>query len=176
MAIKEPRPGDFGLTTIGGALGWWVSFGQFLAGDGSRYTHAFIVLDDGDVIAAQPGGARRDPLSFYKNKAIYSSIELTDDQRKIIIEEAKKLEGTPYSFLDYLALALARFGIKPKRLTKYIASKGHMICSQMVDEVYRRAGVHLFNDGRLSQEVTPGDLLYVIAGEQNWIELQDELG
>jgi hypothetical protein len=38
-----------------------------------------------------------------------------------------------------------------------------MICSQLVDEAYLRAGVHLFDDGRDPGDVTPGDLLYVIA-------------
>lgn len=176
MALKQIKAGDIGLTTIGGVLGFFVSLGQHLAGDSSKYTHAYIVLDDETVIAAQPGGARIDKLSDYKNKAIYIQLVLTDDQRATIVREARALEGIPYSFLDYLALALARFGIKPQWLRNYIKNKGHMICSQLCDEVYRKAGINLFNDGRLPQDVTPGDLLYVLAGEENWIELQDELG
>lgn len=168
--VKQPKPGDFGLVAIGGALGFFVSLGQHLAGDSSKYTHAFIVLDDNTVLAAQPGGARIDKLTDYANRAIYSSIDLTDAQRQAIVVQARKLEGLPYSFLDYLAIALARFRIRPKWLTKFIADKGHMICSQLVDFCYMRAGVHLFNDGRLPQEVTPGDLLYVLAREQDWIE------
>jgi len=168
--IKTPKPGDYGLTTIGGVLGFFVSLGQHLAGDSSKYTHAFIVLDDNTVMAAQPGGARIDKLSDYTNRAIYSGANLTDTQRHAIVEQARALEGIPYSFLDYLAIALARFGIKPKWLTNFIANKKHMICSQLVDEVYRHAGIQLFNDGRLPQEVTPGDLLYILAGEQDWIE------
>lgn len=171
--MKTIKPGDIGLTRIGGVLGFFVSLGQHLAGDSSRYTHAYIVLDDETVIAAQPGGARIDKLSDYKNKAIYIQLDLTDEQRASIVAEARTLEGLPYSFLDYLALAIARLGIKPKWLKKYIANTGHMICSQLCDEVYRRAGIHLFNDDRLPQEVTPGDLLYVLAGEDNWIEIQD---
>lgn len=167
---KQPKPGDFGLTKIGGILGFFVSLGQHLAGDSSKYTHAFIVLDEESVIAAQPGGARVDKLIDYKNKAIYSSFDLTPDQRSAIIAYARAYEGTPYSYLDYLAIALARLGIKPQWLKRFIANKGHMICSQMVDEVYKKAGVHLFNDGRLPQEVTPGDLLYVLVREQDWIE------
>lgn len=172
--MKEIKAGDIGLTRIGGLLGFFVSLGQHLAGDSSRYTHAFIVLDDETVIAAQPGGARVDKLSDYTNKAVYLQRNLTDEQRATIVAEARALEGLPYSFLDYLALALARFGIKPKWLQKYIADTGHMICSQLCDEVYRRAGIHLFNDGRLPQEVTPGDLFYILAGEQDWIKIVDK--
>lgn len=172
--MKEIKPGDIGLTRIGGVLGFFVSLGQHLAGDSSRYTHAYIVLDDNTVIAAQPGGARIDPLSDYDNKSVYLQRDLTDEQRATIVYEARSLEGLHYSFLDYLAIALARFGIKPKWLQNFIANKGHMICSQLCDEVYRRAGIHLFNDGRLPQEVTPGDLLYVLAGEQDWIKIVDK--
>jgi hypothetical protein len=170
--MKQIKPGDIGLTTIGGVLGFFVSLGQHLAGDSSKYTHAYIVLDDETVLAAQPGGARIDKLSDYKNKAVYLQRDLTDEQRATIVKEARALEGLPYSFLDYLALALARFGIKPQWLKKYIANTGHMICSQLCDEVYRRAGIHLFNDDRLPQEVTPGDLLYILAGEQDWITIE----
>lgn len=171
--MKTIKPGDIGLTRIGGVLGFFVSLGQHLAGDSSRYTHAYIVLDDETVMAAQPGGARIDKLSDYKNKAIYIQLDLTDEQRASIVAEARALEGLPYSFLDYLAIAITRLGIKPKWLKRYIANTGHMICSQLCDEVYRKVGIHLFNDDRLPQEVTPGDLLYVLAGEDNWIEIQD---
>jgi len=172
--MKEIKAGDIGLTRIGGLLGFFIMIGQALAQDACRYTHTYIVLDDETVIAAQPGGARIDPLSDYDNKSVYLQRDLTDEQRVIIVNEARALEGLPYSFLDYLAIALARFGIKPKWLKKYIANTGHMICSQMCDEVYRKAGINLFNDGRLPQEVTPGDLFYVLAGEQDWIKIVDK--
>lgn len=155
---KQPEPGDFGLSTIGGFLGFWINLGQAFIRDGSRYTHAFIVLDDNTVMEAMPGGAKITPIEEYKNKAIYSTVPLTANQRATIVSHARMLEGTPYSFLDYLSLGLLHFGIKPKWLRKYIQNKGHMICSQLVDEVYRRSGIHMFDDGRLAQDVTPGDL------------------
>ena len=168
--MKTIKPGDIGLTTIGGTLGWWVSLGQHLAGDSSRYTHTFIVLDDNTVLAAQPGGARIDSLDLYKNKAIFLQMDLSDEKRAGIIKVAKSLLGTPYSFLDYLSLALLRFGIKPKWLRKYIANSGHMICSQLCDYVYYKNDVHLFNDGREFMDVTPGDLANWIV-EHDWIEI-----
>jgi cell wall-associated NlpC family hydrolase len=142
--------------------------GQLLTGDASRYTHAFIVLDDETVIEAMPGGAIITPLSeYFPGKAVFSNLELTDEQREAVVREGRALRGTPYSFLDYLALALAHFGLKPIKLRRYVQNKGHMICSQLVDEVYRRAGIHMFNDDRLPQDVTPGDLAnYLI--ERDW--------
>jgi cell wall-associated NlpC family hydrolase len=105
--------GDYGLTEIKGALGFFVGFGLFLSGDASRFTHAFIDIGDGKSVEARP------------------------------------------------ALALLRLGVRPKWLTRYVADKGRLICSQLVDEAYRLGGIHLFNDGRPSQDVTPGDLTYV---------------
>lgn len=160
------KAGDIGFSRIGGWTGFWIMLGQALAGDACKYTHVFIVLDDDTVIEAMPGGARiasrhgRDPEDgmFY-----YSRLPLTDAQRAAIVAEARKLVGTKYGFSDYLALALARLGIQPKWLRKYISSNGRMICSQLVDYVYCKVGIHLFEDGRLSQDVTPGDLFYGVA-------------
>ncbi len=38
-----------------------------------------------------------------------------------------------------------------------------MICSQLVDQSYQDAGVHLFSDGRWSGYVTPGALFERLA-------------
>ncbi len=168
--MKKILPGSIGLTKIEGLLGWWVGLGQHLTGDSSPYTHAFIVLDDNTVMAAQPGGAKTEALSRYKDKAVYLDIPLTEGQRRVVVNEARMLRGVPYSFIDYMALALARFGVKPQWLRRYISNKGHMICSQLVDEVYRRAGVKIFKDGRLPQDVTPGDLANW-AIEHEWLNI-----
>lgn len=164
----SPKPGDIGLTRIGGIVGVLIDIGQFIMRDASRYSHVFVVLDNNEVIEAMPGGAIISPLSKYDGLtkygsplAVYLDIELTDEQRARIVEEGRKLEGTPYSFLDYTALALERFGFKWTWLENYVTSTKHMICSQLADEDYNRAGVHLFEDGRLPQKVTPGDLTYV---------------
>ncbi len=45
---------------------------------------------------------------------------------------------------------------------KRLCRKDRLICSQLVDEAYRLADIHLFNDGRLPQLVSPGDLLVLI--------------
>lgn len=160
MRKRQLKPGDFGLTKIKGWTGIWVSLGQWFNGDASRYTHAFVVIDDNYVIEAQPGGAVLTPLADYleRTDVIYSNLTLTDQQRKTIVEKAQSLEGTPYSFLDYLAIALLRVGVKPRRIVDRVVSSGHLICSQLVTEVYSYAGIEIFDDGTLPYMVTPGDL------------------
>jgi|SRR5882724_1905405 len=160
-----PLPGDFGLVSISGVAGFGVRIGQWLNGSGfSEFEHAFIVLDDEEILEAEPGGARIMPLSEYDGtNVVYSDWPLTDEQRSAIVREARPLVGTPYSWLDYLALALRRFHVPIPHLRRYIAATGHMLCSQLADEVYRRAGVQLFN-GRDPGDVTPADLIAVLHG------------
>lgn len=166
--LRIPKPGDFGLSQIPGRLGWWVSLGQFIIGDASRWTHAFVVLDDETVIQAMPKGAEIVPLKPFLGRAVFSNIPLNDEQRADIVKYARGFKGVRYGFSDYLALSLAHIGLHPKWLKNYIARNGRMICSQLVDEAYYRADVHLFNDGRMPQDVTPGDLANMLI-ERDWI-------
>lgn len=155
------QKGDFGLTRIKGPLGFFVGLGLFLTGDASRYTHAFVVVGEGLAVEARPGGAGFRRINTYDPKhTAYSHLDLTPKQRQEIALAAISLVGRGYNWLDYPALALVRFGFRPKWLTKYVADKGRLICSQEVDEAYRLGGYQLFDDGRPSQDVTPGDLLY----------------
>lgn len=159
------KPGDLGFTRITGFTGWWVARGQSLMGDANRFTHVFVVMDDDTVIEAMPNGARFAPLDReYKTDVLYARLPLTAEQRIKVVEEARRLMARPggikYSFTDYLALALKHFGINARLLRKYIAKSDRMICSQLADYLISRAGFKLFDDGRLSQDVTPGDLVY----------------
>lgn len=151
--------GQFGLSRIGGAIGWWIGLGEYLIGDGAPVSHAFICVGD-RVIEAMPGGARSVPISYYlgREDVVWSDLDLTEDQVSIIVEEAWSLLGVPYSFLDYVAIALDHWGVRPKWLRRYIASSGRLICSALVDQCLRAAGVHLFADGRDVGDVSPGDL------------------
>jgi len=161
-SVTVPAPGTIGLSRIGGALGWWISAGQALSGDASAWTHAFVVLDADTVIEAQPGGARLAPLAPYLalDRAVFLHgwPRLDDVQVERLREEARRLVGTPYSFLDYLSLAALALDVRPAWLGRYVASTGHMICSQLVDHLMSQVGAHLFDDGRPSQDVTPGDI------------------
>lgn len=163
MDTYTPKPGDFFLSQIDGTGGFFIRLAQLFAGDASRYTHAGIVLDDGTVIQAQPGGATIVPLEeiLVKRPLAFSDYDLDDITREFIVMAARNKEGVPYSFLDYLTLGLLALGLQPKRIRKFVHERSHMICSQLVDKVYNEAGVQLFDDGRNSGDVTPGDLAHV---------------
>jgi len=159
------RPGDIGFARIGGWLGKWIAIGQAIAGDASRFTHVFVVLDNDEVAEAMPNGARIQPLNRqYASEVAYVRVDLTDEQREMLVAHLRSRLARPggikYSFTDYLAIALAHFGLKPQWLRNYIAKSDRQICSQLADYELTNVDYHVFNDHRLPQDVTPGALFF----------------
>jgi cell wall-associated NlpC family hydrolase len=158
--MTDPEPGDFELTKIAGEGGELIRIGQLLNGDGFEdYEHARLYLGGGQVLEAEPGGARIAPVGEVAG-GLWSTgkIPLTGAQRTAIVAAARGYVGTPYSAADYFALAAHRLHLPLPGLKAYVASSGRMICSQLVDRCYQDAGVHLFNDNRWPGYVTPGSL------------------
>jgi cell wall-associated NlpC family hydrolase len=161
--MSTPGIGDFGVVAIPGRVGKLIRLGQWLNGDGyADYEHAFVVVDSARVVEGRPSGAGYAPLAAYPKAMFYPC---PDDHREAVAAAAVALIGTPYSWVDYVALAAVRFHLDliARPLRDYVASSGHMICSQLVDEAYARGGVQLFDDGRLPGDVTPSDLYRLIA-------------
>lgn len=162
------RVGDIGFTTIAGPLGVAVNIGQALIGDSCRYTHVFMVVSsDGDIIQAMPTGVWTGKVP--EGAKMVRPGRLTFDQQVSILGEAARLlsQQPKYSFVNYLSLALLHWGVRPEWLKRYVARSKRMICSQLVDHLLTNAGVQVFDDGRLAQDVTPGDLYYrFVGGEQ----------
>ena len=160
----SPQPGDFAVVSAGGIAGPLVSFGEWLNGDGfGDWEHAFLYIGAGDIIQAEPGGANERPLTGHAH-TLWSTgtIQLSAGQRDAICAAARKYLGVPYSFLDYAALAAHRAHLNIPGLRAYIGATGHQICSQLVDQCYADAGVHLFADGRWPGYVTPASLASLI--------------
>lgn len=139
-----PQPGDFGLVSITGGVGVLIRLGQWLNGDDFyNYEHAFIYIGNNQIVEAQPGGACITDLSYYSDRTIIWStglITLNATQRNNIVTRAMLQVGTPYSFLDYFAIALYRLGIKYPRIAKRVKDSGHLICSQLVAIDYDAVG------------------------------------
>ncbi|KJK59560.1 hypothetical protein UK12_03575 [Saccharothrix sp. ST-888] len=158
-----PLPGDFAVVRMSGRIGRLIRIGQWLNGDGfADFEHAFVYVGDGELVEAEPGGARLGPLTAYQGQPIRWStgrFPLTEEQRHAIVAAAHGFLGVPYSAADYFALAAHRFHLPIGLLIKaYVADSRHMICSQLVDQCYQDAGVHIFRDGRWPGYVTPADL------------------
>lgn len=155
--MHMPKPGDIGLVSSRAWTGRFVRVAQALIGDKSIVTHTFLVLTNGYIIEAEPGGAKFSRLDKYPD-ATFSNIPLTENERYDICEAGIRMEGVPYSFLDYIALGLTHINICAEPVRRRVESSGKMICSQLCAEAYRQAGVELFPDKRLPMDVTPGDI------------------
>lgn len=164
-----PRPGLIGLTSVHGDVGKLIQLGQWLNGDGfGRWEHAFISLGGGLIAEAEPGGARIARTSEYGFILWCENIaaQCTEDQLLAVAVAARRYtgpgpwgaNGVPYSFLDYASLVAHRLHVPAPHLREFIASSHHMICSQLCDQAYQDAGVHLYPGGRWAGDVTPMDL------------------
>jgi len=161
MTTTAPSVGLIGLTPISGEVGKLIEFGQWLDGSGfKQWEHAFISIGNNLIVEAEPGGARVGSVSEYSTVYWCNAIAGLGTPAQLEATEtvAKSYVGTPYSALDYFALAAHRLDLPVLGLENFIKSDKHLICSQLVDQVYNVAGIHVFTDNRWPGFVTPGDL------------------
>lgn len=179
---KVVQPGDFAAVRSHGDVGWAIRNAERLALNlhkhdllphMSKYDlnweHAIFYLSQSDdsILEAMPGGARVVTYHYSDQDVLWS----TDNprlalsfQQKSLANSQRKYKGVDYSFMDYLALATHTLGIPAPGLREGIASTGHMICSQLVDQCRLALVDHLFSDNRWPGYVDPLDLAILIQG------------
>lgn len=173
------RPGDIGFMDMGGVTGVGIWAAQRIVDNTVpseyRVRHVLVVTeaewDRGNVFApkavqAMPHGAEEIELTPERHgdtifvRPAYD--EVWGNMAERVAAAACRYVDTPYSFLDYAAIAARHLEArKPTDRTpfdRYITSTGHMICSQLADQAMSDAGWHVFDDGRLPQDVTPAAL------------------
>jgi hypothetical protein len=145
------RPGDVALYRPHNTLGRAVA-----VFDRSRYCHVRLIVNtDGTTVEADLKGAIR---GHVRDGDVIVTAPLTDAQRAQVPAVADTLLGTPYGFADIAALALAQLGIRLPSLSRRLDRYDRLFCSQLVDVVWQSVGFTAFDDGRLPQDVTPGDI------------------
>jgi uncharacterized protein YycO len=122
-------------------------------------------MQPAEVVEALSQGAVKNPAPADVTWST-GAIPCTVEQRALAAQYALEMVGTPYGWLDVIALGALQYGIHLPYLIRRLQDKKHLFCSQLVDEAYRLAGVQLFDDGRLPQDVTPGDLYDLIVKGQ----------
>lgn len=175
-----PLLGDFLVVRGGGPSKMWNLCSWAIRwGTESPVSHAALfvgpVLGRGrpQIVEAQPAGARMVDWDIYPD-AVWSTghLALTEAQRNLIAMAGVRAVGTPYGMLDIAVIALAQ-----KRLhhivnpqlpdaqqpwwVRRIVEAPTAICSQLVVDCYRQAGVSL-DAGVDSALVSPGDLWRLI--------------
>jgi hypothetical protein len=174
---SNPQPGDAGFATIAALPGEVAYWGQALLRDGCRFDHVFAVVNavddpdypDGRIVEAMPSGARFRTLHDRLVPGYaYAEAPLSYEQRAMVpaIAEgfvaARGGRGIGYSWLSYPALAAVQFHVLLPGLRAYLDNSQSLICSQLYDELLRRVGFRLFDDGRWKRDVTPGDVYYAL--------------
>lgn len=163
--MTEPPLGSIGLTQIHGDVGRLIRLGQWLNGQGfAAFEHAFTYIGNGQIVEAEPGGARVAPLSEYDTDTVVW-LECPDQYGAKVANAALFLVGTPYSFADYLAIALHRFHIPFPGLRAFIASGKHAQCATLADRAAALGGWHLFS-GVWEGYVTPASIYELIRRQQ----------
>lgn len=183
MAADPRVPGDFAAVRTGGPVGRLIQLGEALDGKGfTDFEHAVTYVGDGMVLEAEPAGARIRARGIEPGDVWSTGVwEHAPEQVAQVASLAELLKGTPYSALDYLAIAQHhlvpwlnppiwpepdhRVPVLRHRLVTlrtFVASSGHQICSQLDDYFQLMLGTHLFTDGRWPGYVVPVDVSDVI--------------
>jgi hypothetical protein len=169
---KAVLPGDIAVTQMAGPIGRGIRVAELLNGEGFHdFEHAFCYVGGPDdlILEAEPHAARLVPFAYPMNTCLWTSgipaFALSFKQQSLAPLVANRYVGVGYSFLDYAALIMHRLNINVPGLQPYIASSGHMICSQLADQFRFDLGSHLFADGRWPGYVTPASLANLIESE-----------
>lgn len=126
----------------------------------SRFDHvAVIVGAAGQIVEAEPGGARRSNLSEYDGYEIrFSSDPLTDDQRTKIVAKANWYADNhiPYNWLDIAGLGVRCLDSDAYILIRRADQERAAVCSQLAATCAEYAGVLQWLCGQeLAAGVTP---------------------
>jgi hypothetical protein len=153
----EPQPGDIGVTQIGGDVGRLIRFGQWLNGDGfANYEHCFVFVGDGQIVEAEPDGARIADLAEYDARTTVW-VRCPDQYRTAVAEAARAFIGRPYGFLDYAVIAAHHWHLPIPGLSRVAASTRTIICSALAVAAARAGGWDLLGTEPAGY-ITPADL------------------
>lgn len=152
---------------------WWKHVGRVRQWFHVR--HVGMIIDGGtNLIQAMPKGCEIVPVGTRAHEGRY--VFIRPDYASIptlsgrffpgaaIALSAAKYVGTPYNFLTYLKLAagVLRFRFTERWLIRHMSTRKDMMCSQHIDQSLADAGYHVFDDGRLPQDVLPAELFVAL--------------
>ena len=151
-----PRPGDYIVVRTPGfvsTLICWVTR--------SKFCHAAIVADDGQVIEAEPGGVRIRSISEYDGcLMLANTAEPTlSEQRAQVVAFARAQVARPYNYDADFVDGLEHLGLRWRLAARFACGRKAVMCSQLVADAGAAAGLTSWQCGKAtSAEVVPGDL------------------
>lgn len=152
-----PQPGDIGLVPIKGGVGLAIRLGQWLNGSGfANYEHAFVFVGQGQIVEAEPDGARLANLDEYDGRTI-AWLRCPAEHRQAVADAARSFIGRPYGFLDYAVIAAHHWHLPIPGLRRVASSTSTIICSALAVAAARAGGWGLLGTEPVGF-VTPDDL------------------
>lgn len=176
--LRDVRPGDIIFGPIHGGVGAGIGLAQLTLAAAEpgriwrqgwhewwRVRHVLVITESGAnprAVQAMPHGAEEIELTasrFWTPEYVFvRPAWMGEVQGPVVAARARRYIGTPYNFATYAAIPAHRAHIPVPHLDRYIASRKSMMCSQLADQCLSDAGWHVFDDGRLPQDVTPSEL------------------
>jgi hypothetical protein len=139
----------FGTTPIARGIEWATD---------SHTHHVIVAVSPTMCVSAEPGGVRYRPISDYPH-VDWSAFDLSREQKQAIINAAHfyVAQPTPYNYAIYPPLLFQKLtGHKVDGwVAEWLSKRPNENCSQLSDDIYNRAGIHLFP--AIAELVTPGD-------------------
>lgn len=167
---------------------WWRIRHVGVVVEATNYPAGGGLLTRPKLVQAMPSGAEEIEMTaarHWTSEYVYIRPAYNDTvQAALVAIRARKYVGTPYNFLTYGKLAASALHLPVTRrvLERWISTRHDMMCSQLADQALADAGFHVFDDGRLPQDVVPAELFrqllslpgqWLIPGFDRW---QDNAG
>jgi cell wall-associated NlpC family hydrolase len=134
---------------------------------GSPYDHAFVVIGDGRIVEAEPGGVRiRDITEYAGCRIAYNTAEpVNGTQRAQVAAFATNLRGERYNWGADTVDGLAALGIRWRILGRLARARRSVMCSELIAEAGRSAGLDWLCGQVDPSRVVPGMLAKRIANK-----------
>jgi hypothetical protein len=147
----NPEPGDIlaiHTTMVFSRLIQAAQWTKFRSKGAWYYNHAAVYIGNGKIIEANPWGVSIDDLSQYPD-GTWIVMPVQGDKSKAL-EKAHSLVGTPYGWVDIIALLFLIFGANPRWVDKINRRLSTVVCSQVAALAAEAAGDTVFPDPYLT--------------------------
>lgn len=161
---RIPAPGFYGCVKT---RGFWPLVVRVVTR--SWANHVFIVVDDNQVVEAEPGGVRIRSVDEYAGCRVkYNDAEpMTADQRAAVVTFAENLRGEAYDWTADGMDGLAALGLKWQILARIPKVRRSVMCSELVALAGRAAGLDWLCGQTIAAQVTPA-MLATRIDKQAW--------
>lgn len=153
MSEYFPLPGDIGLVSTKGLIGFLIQLGTF-----SKMNHSFIYEGDDIIIEATPRrGVIRSPVANYTGIVWSRHKDWSLAERAIIVAEAQSKLGCKYFFADFVMQGCRILHLPvPNWVFGNMSKSKAFICSQLSTHCWRKAGYEFIKE-KPEYLVTPSD-------------------